>query len=83
MEAKFAVLEKDGQGFFINCGSPKRAVSLAAAQLDCKKCELEVINAWNLGKPCYFFNAKDAPAEYWLAALKLSGEPCYIGAPAK
>ena len=79
---KFAVMVKDAQGQELQCGSAKKAISQAARLLDCPKERIQVINAWNLGGPCYLFDSADADASFWLNALRLDGEPAYVGPPA-
>lgn len=80
--SNFSVLIKDGQGTALHCGSPKKAVKQAAQMSGCKPADIEIINAWNLDQPCYLFDSTAADADYWLAALKLDGDPSYIGKPA-
>ena len=80
--SKFKVLVLDGQGSELQCGSPKAAIKQAKKMLGCRKDDIQIINAWNLGEACYFFDASKADSEYWLTALKLTGSPGFVGQPA-
>lgn len=80
-QAKFAVMVRDGQGQTIDCGAPKQAMK-RAKQILGRHADIQIINTWNLGGPCYFFDASKADASYWIDVLKLGDTPSFIGKPA-
>lgn len=73
-------LVRDGQGHTEQLGNPRKAASRAAKHIGCKVADLQILNFFS--ETCvdvYFFDATQADAAYWLAALKRQEQPTYVG----
>lgn len=80
----YKVLVKDGQGQELRVGNPRKAIAQAARIIGCKAADIHIINYTDRDADCldvYLFNCRDADAQYWIDALKIGREPCYVGAP--
>lgn len=78
----YKVLVKDGQGRELLVGNPRKAIAQAARIIGCAADDVHIINYTDEEcRDVYLFNHRDADAQYWIDALKIGREPCYVGAP--